>query len=415
MNRTDARLQEARHICNVLIAKGHESMLAGGCVRDRLLGRVPKDYDLVTLATPETVTDILSAQYQVIPTGLQHGTVTVVTSLQNVEVTTARADLWCDGRHAEVAWSDFNTDAHRRDFTINALFETSQGELVDYVGGVADARSSVLRFVGDPRKRLREDALRALRYFRLLAQLGWAARPDAIEAVHGERKLLCKLSKERVLAEWDRILSAPYPAIVVDLIRTDIMTHALGWWLGDGTRLASILSELVPCENDWSDLKWFAFFGESMNWSNWHDLEPRLDQLPLSRRQRLAVKRWSKLSDLKADIWTRCGIALKLSQRDLRKPASVVLPDMDVRGKVSPFLEPREGMPPLRAIYPLFEPAKRQFIFQLAHMTWISRAWSDLSEFKALMRDRLRQETFFLDLAWADRDAKRIVNTICEL
>ena len=166
---TEPRYQEARKICSLMDGQGFPTRLAGGCVRDLILGQSPKDIDLATSADPRTARRLLKeCGYRVLPTGLKYGTQTIVTPIQAIEITTLRSDVSCDGRHAQVDFSvGFEEDAKRRDFTINALYQDGGGQIYDYVGGRADLENSVLRFVGDPKARIREDYLRILRYFQI--------------------------------------------------------------------------------------------------------------------------------------------------------------------------------------------------------------------------------------------------------
>jgi len=199
--------------------------VVGGAVRDVLAGCPIADIDLGTKLLPEEVMAALQrAGIHVVPTGLEHGTVTAVldgrVGGRSVEITTLRRDVATDGRHATVAFTDdWRQDAARRDFTINAMSMTRDGAVHDYFGGVADLRAGVLRFVGDPAQRIAEDFLRVLRYFRFFAR--YAARPpepvvrDALRAgIPG----LATLSAERVWSELRRILAAPDPGAAVALM-----------------------------------------------------------------------------------------------------------------------------------------------------------------------------------------------------
>jgi len=198
-----------------------EARIAGGAVRDVLLGRPVADVDLATPRKPDAVIEALTeAGIRAVPTGLEHGTVTAVSQGRGFEVTTLRRDVDTDGRHAVVAFtSDWREDAARRDFTINALSMTRDGDVFDYFGGIADLRGGVLRFVGDPATRIAEDYLRILRFIRFLA-LGAArtADPAAIAAIRTGLPGLDRLSAERVWHELSRILGAPEPRTAVRLM-----------------------------------------------------------------------------------------------------------------------------------------------------------------------------------------------------
>lgn len=146
---------------------GEETRLVGGAVRNALLGRPVHEIDLATTAAPETTAERASAAgIRVIPTGVEHGTLTLLVGGETFEVTSLREDVETDGRRATVRFGrDFRADALRRDFTINALFLAKDGRIFDYVGGLDDIRARRLRFIGEPAQRIREDYLRILRFF----------------------------------------------------------------------------------------------------------------------------------------------------------------------------------------------------------------------------------------------------------
>lgn len=230
----DARLQS---LLAVLSADGEEARVAGGAVRNALLGQPVADVDIATTCLPqETVRRVEAAGFKAVPTGIDHGTVTVVVKGEPFEVTTLRADVDTDGRHAKVAFGrDWKVDAERRDFTINALYATADGAIVDLVGGLADIESRTLRFIGDAEARIREDYLRILRFYRFFAWYG-RGRPDA-EGVKASARLkdgLDRLSAERVWAELRKLLSAPDPS------------RALLWM-----RQAGVLSRILPESEKW--------------------------------------------------------------------------------------------------------------------------------------------------------------------
>ena len=154
--------------------------VVGGAVRDAVAGRPVADIDLATPMPPEQVAVALKARgIRSVPTGLAHGTVTAVIRGRGFEITTLRRDVATDGRYAVVAFTeDWREDAARRDFTINAMSMTRTGDVFDYFGGIADLRAGILRFVGDPAKRIAEDYLRILRFFRFYARYA-ASPPDA--------------------------------------------------------------------------------------------------------------------------------------------------------------------------------------------------------------------------------------------
>lgn len=205
----------------------------GGCVRDALLGFEGGDVDLSTALRPEEVTRRATASgFKVVPTGLDHGTVTVVAGGKGFEVTTFRRDVETDGRRAVVSFSDdIAEDARRRDFTMNALYATPNGEVVDPLGGLSDCLNRRIRFIEDADRRIREDYLRILRFFRFHA---WYAPPEAgfetvdLDAISRNIDGLETLSAERVGSEMIKLLGAPDPAPAVAAMRqTGCLMHLL--------------------------------------------------------------------------------------------------------------------------------------------------------------------------------------------
>ncbi len=197
----------------VLDRDGEEARVVGGAVRNALLGHPPGDIDIATTAVPEEVVRrVKAAGFKPVPTGIEHGTVTVVIDAQPFEVTTLREDVETFGRRAKVAFGrDWKTDAERRDFTMNALSISPDGAVHDYVGGLADLRARRVRFIGDPAQRIEEDYLRILRFFRFHAAYGHGA-PDAagLHACIVARGGLDRLSRERVRMELLKLLLAPH-------------------------------------------------------------------------------------------------------------------------------------------------------------------------------------------------------------
>jgi poly(A) polymerase len=187
-----------------------EIRIVGGAVRNAMLGLPVTEIDLATTALPrEVMARAAAAGFKPVPTGIDHGTVTVVVDGEAFEITTLRADVETDGRRAVVRFGrSFAQDALRRDFTINALYATADGDVLDYVGGLADLAARRVRFIGDPHARVSEDYLRILRFFRFHAAYG-EGLPDAagLEAVIAERRGLAQLSRERVRAELMKLLA----------------------------------------------------------------------------------------------------------------------------------------------------------------------------------------------------------------
>jgi poly(A) polymerase len=192
----------------------------GGAVRDTLLGLVVKDIDLATVLVPEEVVALLkTAGIRTVPTGIEHGTVTALLTEGPVEITTLRHDVSTDGRRATVAFAqEWQEDAARRDFTINALYaDPATGGIFDYFGGLDDLAARRVRFIGDARQRIREDHLRILRYFRFQARFGSQPPDKESENACSELAATLKgLSRERIGMEMLNLLALPNPAPTVE-------------------------------------------------------------------------------------------------------------------------------------------------------------------------------------------------------
>ena len=216
-----------------LNAAGFEAYLVGGCVRDALMGRTPGDFDLTTAALPEETAAVFAGE-RVIETGLKHGTVTVLLGGMPLEITTFRVDgAYSDARHPDAVsfTRSLREDLARRDFTMNAVAWSPAAGLADPFGGADDIRAGVIRCVGEPGTRFREDALRILRCLRFAATLGFRIEPATAEAARENRALLARISAERVAAELKKLVCGPDVRRVV-LEETDI--------------LGAVLPELLP-------------------------------------------------------------------------------------------------------------------------------------------------------------------------
>ncbi|PST19399.1 CCA tRNA nucleotidyltransferase [Rhizobium sp. JAB6] len=231
------RDEALQRVLTLLDADGGEGRVVGGAVRNSLMGLPVADIDIATTLLPETVVERAEAAgIKAVPTGIAHGTVTLVINGKPFEITTLRRDVETDGRRAVVAFSrDWQADAERRDLTINALYASADGEVVDLVGGLADLERRNIRFIGDAATRIAEDHLRILRFFRFFAYYG-SGRPDAdgLRACAAAKSKISMLSAERVWSEMKKLLSAPDPG------------RALLWM-----RQIGILTEVLPETEKW--------------------------------------------------------------------------------------------------------------------------------------------------------------------
>lgn len=196
----------------IISALGKENVrFVGGAVRDSLLGQTAADIDMATTHSPEKVCELLRGQgIKALETGMQHGTVTAVWKRHSCEITTLRRDVETDGRHATVAFTDdWQEDAKRRDFTINALYATADGEIFDPFGGLEDLRNNRVRFIGDAETRIREDALRIYRFFRFSARFNAELDQEGLAACRARAADVSGLSRERVRDELLKLLTAP--------------------------------------------------------------------------------------------------------------------------------------------------------------------------------------------------------------
>jgi len=234
----------AQRGCAAITAAGYQVYFVGGCVRNAILGLSDSDIDMSTNARPEKVIEIAEAAgLRAVPTGIEHGTVTVVVDGIPFEITTFRRDVETDGRRAVVAFSDdIKDDARRRDFTMNALYATPEGTVVDPLEGMNDLLARRIRFIEDPDARIREDYLRILRFFRFSAWYADPAEgfdPDALAAIAANTDGLETLSAERVGQEMVKLLGAPDPSPAIAVMRqTGVLPAILP---GSDDRMLSIL------------------------------------------------------------------------------------------------------------------------------------------------------------------------------
>lgn len=226
-----------KRIFALLNADGGEVRIVGGAVRNALMDLPVVDVDLATTLTPDVVVArAKAAGIKAVPTGIEHGTVTLVIDGEGFEVTTLRRDVETNGRHAQVAFgTDWQTDAERRDLTINALYADEKGGIIDLIDGLPDIETGTVRFIGDAAMRISEDYLRILRFFRFFAHYG-SGRPDAdgLRASARAKDKLGTLSAERVWSELKKLLSARDPS------------RALLWM-----RQSGVLTEILPETEKW--------------------------------------------------------------------------------------------------------------------------------------------------------------------
>lgn len=283
-----------RAVLDAIAAGGFQARVVGGAVRNALIGVPVKDVDIATTARPEDVIRLAAAAaLGAVPTGIAHGTVTVIADHQPIEVTTLRRDIETFGRHARVTFTaDWAEDAARRDFTLNALYCDRDGTVHDPVGGYADLVARRVRFIGDARDRIREDYLRILRFFRFTAT--YAEGPPDADGLAASVALaagLTQLSAERVRAELLRLLAAPRAVEIVAVMAE-----------------AGLIATLVGAPGDLELLRRLAAVETALG----HDADPLL---------RLAA-----LAGGGRDL-TTLGARLRLSNTESERLARLVLPD----------------------------------------------------------------------------------------
>lgn len=212
--------EKIKFVLDTLTQNGYEAYIVGGCVRDSLLGLTPSDYDVTTSAKPQ---EIIGLFEKTVPTGLKHGTVTVIIENEPIEVTTFRTEgEYKDSRHPRNVKfvTDLREDLSRRDFTVNAMAYNETAGLVDLFGGVADLQNRILRAVGDPQKRFSEDALRILRLFRFASQLEFTPEKKTLNSALKLQKGLKNISKERIFSELCKAVNGKNPKAILPLVNS---------------------------------------------------------------------------------------------------------------------------------------------------------------------------------------------------
>jgi tRNA nucleotidyltransferase (CCA-adding enzyme) len=301
----------------VLAAAGEESYIVGGSLRDSLLGLSASDYDMATSALPARMCEIFSG-YRVIETGLKHGTLTVLSQGNPVEITAFRVDEgYTDSRHPDsVSFTRcLSEDLARRDFTVNAMAYNERTGLVDKFGGIDDLRNGIIRAVGEPHKRFTEDALRIMRAFRFSAQLGFQIEEKTLEAAGALADKLTLIAKERIFSELVRLLCSPYPEKPLKQMRS---CGVLSYIFKDYTPTDRAIELLCDVEND-EITRLALFFSDT----DGRSARSELSLLKASGRQRSAasivdaakqsyVSR-KDMASLRASLSLDADIALRLS------------------------------------------------------------------------------------------------------
>ncbi len=321
-----------QQVCAALMADGAQAYFVGGCVRNALLGAPISDLDIATDALPATVMQLAQAAgIKAVPTGIDHGTVTLVVDRQPFEVTTFRKDVATDGRRAVVAFSgDMAEDAARRDFTMNALYADATGRVFDPLGGLGDLNARYVRFIGTATHRIREDYLRTLRYFRFHAWYGNAANgmdADALAAIAENLDGLPQLSRERVGGEIVKLMAAPDPAPAVAAMRHSGVLSAVLPGAEDRALAPLIHLEqtVAPSDSGPDAILRLAALGDT------GDLA---DRLRLSKSQ---AKRHGLLRDASIGTKSAAELAYRIGAKDAR--AAMVLRSAVLEMPTDPELE----------------------------------------------------------------------------
>jgi poly(A) polymerase len=296
--RVDAAWLEQAPLRDLLAAldrDGEEARIVGGAVRNALLGEPLGDIDVATTALPEEVIRrVEAAGFKAVPTGIEHGTVTVVAAGRPFEVTTLREDVETFGRHAKVAFGrDWKRDAERRDFTMNALSVARDGTVHDYAGGLADIAARRVRFIGDADRRIAEDYLRILRFFRFHAAYGEGALdPEGLAACIASRSGLDRLSRERVRMEAFKLVVARHAVpTLATMTEAGLLEQVLG-----GVPLLASFANMVKLEAA------FALAPEAVRRLGALAVSVSEDAERLQERLRLANAEYERLASM-ADGW----------------------------------------------------------------------------------------------------------------
>lgn len=322
---------------------GFEAYFVGGCVRDTLLGRPVHDWDITTSAMPERTMQVFP---KCVATGLKHGTVTVVQDGEMYEVTTFRSDgTYLDGRHPENVTfvRDLREDLSRRDFTVNAMAMDEKGNITDLFGGREDLKNSILRCVGEPEKRFREDALRMLRALRFSAQLGFEIEKNTYEAICRCADLCAGLSCERVREEMEKTLLSGCPEKVGEMAKLGLLKPVK---ITETEELRNIGT--LPAERT---VRWATFF-KGCRQAEWEAL--RLDRKTgVIAKNSAAVsgsakgrQAWKELISRWGEDVGLCAAVLdgetELAEEILSSGECLFLKDLAVSGGDFPYLHGKE-------------------------------------------------------------------------
>lgn len=303
--------EKTQKVMQALGAEEDQARFVGGCIRNTLMGRDVSDIDIATKLRPEAVIKALeAASIKAIPTGMEHGTITAIMDGKPFEITTLRKDVKTDGRHAEIAFSDnWAVDAARRDFTINALYAGLNGTLYDPLGtGLEGIKAKDVTFIGDAEKRIREDYLRILRFFRFTAEYGGEIDATGLQASKALKEGLKEISAERIWLELAKLLTAFDPRNVISaMAETGILSLILG---ESGKEDLALFDAMVTSET--------AYF---------LDIDPMVRLMALIKRHgdaAIALKQKLKLSNAEGErllAWAKDDTKIEsyMSMREVRR------------------------------------------------------------------------------------------------
>lgn len=287
---------KASTLCNLILEAGGEVRFIGGCVRDILSNKIPADLDLATNLLPDQIETILQKnKIKYFSIGKEFGTISAVINKQTIEITTLRKDIQTDGRHALVEYTNnWQQDALRRDFTINALSADLEGNVYDYFDGVHDLKDRVVKFIGNPEERIQEDYLRILRFFRFSAYFANLLDDGSLLACAKYAKFLKNISGYRIRAEMAKIFAAPNGSkILRAMMENNILQEIIPCSKDSVENLDRLYSLGIHGNNPVTELMCLAIF-----YRNGNDKYSTI--YPMSRSEK---KLFDKLIDVKIDNW----------------------------------------------------------------------------------------------------------------